>query len=135
MNMQVQPVLEPPAPKTLADMRLSTVMMRDILLKTMFRANASTASEIAKQIALPLVVAQELIDIAREQKLLEATGTLHAGSGNEMGFQLSDAGKARAQDALTQSEYYGAMPIPLAVYSEQVKRQSIRNILAFAALA
>ena len=72
MNMQVQPMLEPPAPKTLADMRLPTVMMRDILLKTMFRANASTASEIAKQVALPLIVAQELIDIAREQKLLEA---------------------------------------------------------------
>lgn len=128
MNMQVQPMLEPPAPKALSDMRLPMVMMRDILLKTMFRANASTATDIAKQIALPLVVAQELIDVAREQKLLEATGTLHAGSGNEMGFQLSDAGKARAQDALAQSEYYGAMPIPLAVYSEQVKRQSIRNI-------
>ncbi len=45
-----------------------------------------------------------------------------------MGYQLTDAGKARALDALSQSEYYGAMPVPLAVYAEQVKRQSIRNI-------
>ena len=45
-----------------------------------------------------------------------------------MGYQLSDAGKARALDALSQSEYYGALPVPLEVYQEQVKRQSIRNI-------
>lgn len=31
-------------------------------------------------------------------------------------------------DALAQSEYFGAMPVPLDVYREQVKRQSIRNI-------
>ena len=66
--------------------------------------------------------------MARQQRLLEATGTLHATSGNEMGYQLTDAGKARALDALSQSEYYGAMPIPLAAYGEQMKRQSVRNI-------
>ena len=66
--------------------------------------------------------------MAREQRLVEATGTLHANSGGEMGFQLTEAGKSRALDALAQSEYYGAMPVPLEVYTEQVKRQSIRNI-------
>ncbi len=45
-----------------------------------------------------------------------------------MGYQLTDAGKARALDALAQSEYFGPMPVPLAVYAEQVQRQSIRNI-------
>ena len=104
------------------------VMMRDILLKTMFRKNVDTVSEVADAICLPGSVTQELIDISREQKLLEATGTLNANSGNEMGYQLTDAGKARALDALSQSEYFGAMPVPLDVYREQVKRQSIRNI-------
>ena len=45
-----------------------------------------------------------------------------------MGYQLTDAGKARALDALAQSEYFGAMPVPLEVYREQVKRQSVRNL-------
>jgi hypothetical protein len=53
---------------------------------------------------------------------------MHATAGNEMGYQLTDAGKARALDALSQSEYYGAMPVPLASYAEQVKRQSVRDI-------
>ncbi len=67
--------------------------------------------------------------MARDQRLLEATGTLNANNGNEMGYQLTDVGKARALDALAQSEYFGAMPVPLDVYREQVKRQSIRNIM------
>ncbi len=128
MNAPISNVIAPPAPKSLAEMQLPIVMMRDILLKTIFRMNADMVSDIAKAICLPLTVTQELVDLARSQKLLEATGTLHANSGGEMGYQLTDAGKARALDALAQSEYYGAMPVPMDVYAEQVKRQSIRNI-------
>ena len=128
MNMQTSAVMAPPPPKRLEEMQLQPVMMRDIMLKTMFRKNVSTATAIAQSVCLPVPIAQELIDYARGQLLLEATGTLNANNGSEMGYQLTDAGKARALDALAQSEYYGAMPVPLAVYSEQVKRQSIRNI-------
>lgn len=128
MNMQTSAVMAPPPPKRMEDMQLQPVMMRDILLKTMFRKNVSTATAIAQSVCLPVPISQELIDLARSQLLLEATGTLNANNGSEMGYQLTDAGKARALDALAQSEYYGAMPVPLAVYAEQVKRQSIRNI-------
>ncbi len=128
MNMQNRPVMEPPAPRSLEDAGLSVVMMRDILLKTMFRQNLDQVTELSRTMCLPVNVTQELVDLAREQALLQSTGTLHANSGNEMGYQLTDAGKARALDALSQSEYFGAMPIPMAIYAEQVKRQSIRNI-------
>ena len=129
MNMQTPPaVTAPPAPRTMADTGLSMVMMRDILLKTMFRMNLDLVSDLSRVICLGVPVTQELVDLARSQRLLEATGTLHATSGNEMGYQLTDAGKSRALDALSQSEYYGAMPIPLDSYAEQMKRQSVRNI-------
>ena len=121
-------VLAPPAPRTLAETGLNQVMMRDILLKTIFRMNLDLVSEISRAVCLPVPLTQELVDLARTQRLLEATGTLHATSGNEMGYQLTDAGKARALDALSQSEYYGAMPIPLADYGLQMKRQSVRDI-------
>lgn len=120
--------MAPPAPKTLADMRLPIVMMRDILLKTIFRKNLDLVSELSKAVCLPIQVVQELVDMARTQRLIEATGTLNAQNGNEMGYQLTDAGKARALDALAQSEYFGPMPVPLDVYKEQVKRQSVRNM-------
>ena len=128
MNMQNTSVMAPPAPRTLEQMRLPMVMMRDILLKTLFRQNIEFVSDLARALCLPTPVTQELIDLARGQKLVEATGTLHANSGGEMGYQLTDAGKARALDALSQSEYYGAMPVPMEIYAEQVQRQSIKNI-------
>ncbi len=128
MNMQTTNVLAPPAPKRIEEMKLPIVMMRDILLKTMFRKNLDLVTELSRAICLPVPVTQELVDLGRDQKLIEATGTLSASAGNEMGYQLTDNGKARALDALAQSEYFGAMPVPLSVYREQVKRQSIRNV-------
>ncbi|SHJ13552.1 ATPase [Wenxinia saemankumensis] len=130
MNMQVsaEGVTPPPAPRSLEQMKLPLVMMRDILIKTMFRKNVSEVPEIAAAICLPRSVVQELVDLARGQRLLEATGTMSAGASGEMGYQLTDQGKDRALDALAQSEYFGAMPVPLEVYREQVERQSIRNI-------
>jgi hypothetical protein len=129
MNMQPMPnVIAPPAPKSLAETGLSLVLMRDILLKSIFRMNIDLVSDIARVICLGVPQTQELIDIARGQRLLEATGTMHATSGTEMGYQLTDAGKARALDALAQSEYFGAMPVPLEAYGLQMKRQSVRDI-------
>jgi hypothetical protein len=121
-------VTPPPSPRVLADTGLSMVMMRDILLKTMFRTNQDQVTALSKAICLPVPLTQELVDLARSQKLLTATGTMHATAGGEMGYELTDAGKARALDALSQSEYYGAMPVPLDQYSVQIKRQSVRDI-------
>lgn len=129
MNMHTTDVISPPAPKRLLDMKLPVVMMRDITLKTMFRKTLEQVSDLAVTMCLPIPVVQELVDMCRDQRLVEATGTLNANNGNEMGYQLTDLGKARALDALAQSEYFGAMPVPLDVYREQVKRQSIRNIM------
>ena len=130
MNMQVSPpgVLPPTPPKSMVEVGLTPVMMRDNLLKTMFRMNLDLVTVLSRVLCLPVVLTQELVDLARSQRLLEATGTMHATSGNEMGYQLTDAGKSRALDALSQSEYYGAMPVPLAAYGEQMKRQSVRNM-------
>ena len=129
MNMRVDSsILAPPPPRDMAGLGLPPVMCRDILIKTMFRSNLDTAGSVSKALGVPVPVASELIEMARSQLMLEAMGTLHATSGSEMAFQLTDTGKARALDALTQSEYYGTLPIPLTTYREQVERQSIRNI-------
>ena len=124
----VSGVQPPPSPRSLEDTGLSVIMMRDILLKSMFRTNQSQVSNLSKVICLPVPLVQELVDLARTQKLLTAMGTMSATAGNEMAYELTDAGKARALDALSQSEYYGAMPVPLDQYQVQIKRQSVRDI-------
>jgi len=130
MNVQAADVTSfaPPMLRRLEDTGLQMVMMRDILLKTVFRKNVEQASAIAEAICLPMPLTQTLIDMLREMGLMQAMGTLHATSSSEMGYQLTDAGKARALDALSQSEYYGAMPVPLEAYKEQTRRQSVKNV-------
>jgi hypothetical protein len=121
-------VVPPPSPRSMAELGLGTVILRDILLKTMFRMSLEQVSDIARVCGVGVPIAQELVDMARSQLLVEATGTLQAGRGGEMGYRLTDGGKARALDALAQSEYYGAVPVPLTQYEAQVKRQSVRNM-------
>ncbi|SDY59077.1 hypothetical protein SAMN05444004_10277 [Jannaschia faecimaris] len=132
MNMRPDPTVlgvpAPEQPRNLSDTGLTGTMMRDILLKTMFRKSVETTREVSEAICLTTGLTQQLIDQARDAGLMQATGTMHAGSSGEMGFQLTDAGKARAGDALSQSEYYGPMPVPLERYKSQVNLQSVKNI-------
>lgn len=128
MNRPVSDIVAPPTPKHLGDTGLPMVLMRDILLKTMFRTSLTRLTEISKRICLPIPQTLELIDDARHAKLVEAIGSVSAGVSSEISFQLTETGKSRALDALGQSEYYGAMPVPMDQYNEQILRQSIRNI-------
>ena len=128
MNTQTSNFSAPAAIRSLDATGLSDVLMRDIVLKSMFRTSLSKVTEIAKLICLPIPQTIELIDIARAQQLIEAVAAIAGSSSSEARFQLTESGKARALDALAQSEYYGAMPVPLAMYEKQVMAQSIRNI-------
>jgi predicted ATPase with chaperone activity len=133
VNIQIDPnavgsVPAPSQPHSLRETGLSGVVLREVLIKTIYRKSVETVREIAESIRLTTGLTQQLIDEARDAGLLQATGTLHAGSSGEMGYQLTDSGKARALDALRQSEYYGAMPVPLESYKQQVKAQSVRNV-------
>lgn len=132
MNMHPDPaamgVPAPEQPRSLTETGLTGTMLRDILLKTVFRKSVETTREISEAICLTTGLTQQLIDQARDAGLMQATGTMHAGASGEMGFQLTDTGKVRASDALSQSEYYGPLPVPLDRYKAQVKAQSVKNI-------
>jgi hypothetical protein len=128
MTIQNVPPLSPPPIKSLAATGLDPVLMRDILLKTIFRMSLFRITDIARAICLPIPQTIELVDSARAGQLIEAVAVTPGSANSEARFQLTDAGKARALDALAQSEYYGAMPVPLAVYEDQIKAQTIRNI-------
>ena len=69
MNVQTPTgVQAPPAPRSLAETGLSVVMMRDILLKTMFRMNLDLVSDISRTICLSVPATQELVDLFRDWK-------------------------------------------------------------------
>ena len=75
MNMMTAEGIAPLPPRSLEDTGLSTVMMRDLLLKTMFRTNIGAVRSLGEQMCLPVTLTQELIDLCRKQGLVEAMGS------------------------------------------------------------
>lgn len=128
MNIQTPSIQAPPVIKSLASTGLNVILMRDILIKTIYRMSLSKITDIARAVCLPIPQTIELVDRARAEKMLEAIATINPEANAEASFQLTEVGKARALDALSQSEYYGPMPVPLDQYREQIARQSIRNV-------
>ncbi|MEM7438980.1 MAG: ATPase [Pseudomonadota bacterium] len=104
---------------------LSPVFARDILIKSMFRKNVATPKEVETTLSCTAPVALELIELARASNLIEVMGQSNDG---EMRYNLTESGKSRALDALAQSEYFGALPIPLAHYKSLVAKQSVADV-------
>ena len=71
MNVQTSSVMAPPAPRSLEGMLLPMAMMRDILIKTMFRRNLTSRLDVADALCITPPIAQELIDMARETNLID----------------------------------------------------------------
>ncbi len=118
----------PVSPKTLADLGIDTTLLREILLKTMLRRNLDNVLSIAEALRITVPVAQELVEITREYNMIETLGASRYEDPKHLRYKLTDMGRQSALDALAQSEYYGAVPVPLEEYKAQVEAQSIRGV-------
>ena len=118
----------PVPPKSLADLGIDVTLLREILLKTMLRRNLDTILKISEAMRISVPIAQELIDITREFNMIETLGAARTDDEKRLRYKLTDSGRQTALDALSQSEYFGAVPVPLEEYKTQVEAQSIRDV-------
>jgi len=117
----------PPVPKTLDDTGISIIFLVNLLIKTMHVAGFELPTQLGDELKLPVSLTVELLDEARDMKLVEVLGVTGQSLMSEMRHSLTDAGKRAANEALELSQYVGACPVPLAAYSERVQLQSILN--------
>lgn len=117
----------PPAPVTLRDTGLGERFLLTLLLKNIQRFGYEKPMAMSAAMCLPMAVIEELIAQGREAKLMQTLGSLGASMSAELRYELTDAGRAWANDALRQSEYIGPAPVPLEQFAAQVARQTIRN--------
>lgn len=117
----------PPALVTLRDTGLGDRFLLTLLLKNIHRFGYDKPMAMGAAMCLPVSIIEELIALGREAKLLQTLGSLGASMSAELRYELTDAGKAWANDALRQSEYTGPAPVPLEQFAAQVERQTIRN--------
>ncbi|MEM6487917.1 MAG: ATPase [Pseudomonadota bacterium] len=117
----------PAAPATLAETGLDEGFLIELLTKVVYRQGLERSTEMAKALRLPVNVVEQLLDIAKEAKLIEVLGQLGASMRAEMRYALTNKGREWALNALSQSEYVGPAPITIEQFAAQSDRQSIRN--------
>ena len=125
---QVGVVLQepPPVPQSIQQTGLDTQFLLRAVLKTIFVMGLETIPDIARQVALPRRMVEELLQMARKESLIEVRGAADA-SLAVLRYALTSAGRERAQEALQRSQYVGPMPVSLADYRSQVQKQTVTN--------
>ena len=121
------PVLAPPAPRTLEETGLSGEAVDELVIKTLYVRGAQTGRELTTSVALPFEIVDGRLAILQQRRLVAVSGTSGPNRGSYR-FDLTDAGRERAREAMLANQYVGPAPVPLAVYEEWIRKQSLSNV-------
>ena len=105
----------PAEPATLEQSGLTTDLVQQLLLKTMYFSGEQTGAELGKRLGLGFGVFEQILEFLKHQRLCEISGASVFG-GSSYRYRLTDAGRARAAQALDESHYVGVAPVPLSQY-------------------
>jgi hypothetical protein len=114
----------PLAPETVHESGLDAQFLLRFVLKSAYATNLETAAAIADYIKLPELVVHEVLESAKEKRLVEVLGLADA-KRSAYRYALTGTGRDWAIEALSQCQYVGPAPVPIDAYREQVKAQSI----------
>jgi len=114
----------PPAPDSVAETGLDAQFLLRFVLKSAYVTNLETPGAIADYVRLPETVVDEVLERAKEQRLVEVRG-LADPRRSVYRYALTGIGRDWAIEALQQCTYTGPAPVPLDAYRAQVAAQSI----------
>jgi predicted ATPase with chaperone activity len=121
------PVLAPPAPRTLEETGLSGEAIDELLVKILYVRGAQTGRELTTSVALRFEIVDGRLTLLQQRRLVAVSGTSGPNRGSYR-FDLTDAGRERAREAMLASQYVGPAPVPLAVYEDWIRKQSLRHV-------
>ncbi|MEO0679752.1 MAG: ATPase [Pseudomonadota bacterium] len=115
----------PLAPGGVEATGLPREFMLEHALRIMFRRGADTVSAACDAMRLSPALVSDLFGMLREDRLIVPLGQLHADMRAEMRFELTEAGRARASEALMRMDYAGPCPVTLDTFRQVVAAQSV----------
>lgn len=117
----------PTAPESLRDTGLSAESVIDLILKALYVQGARSGQQLTDLLCLPFDIVDEQLLWLQERRFVEVRRTQGPSRGNYI-FDLGDAGRTRARDALEASQYVGPAPVPLDTYRNWIDAQSVRDV-------
>jgi len=116
-------------PRTIAELGVRESILEDIALKSLYLYGPFSVADLSGQSRLSYDAAEELFKRLRAKLLCEVIGM----TTTVPEIAISSQGRARALELLSQNQYSGAMPVSLASYVAQVRKQSMRKVKVRAA--
>lgn len=114
-------------PKTIQETGLNPSYLIGLVCKIMYESGTVTPADISAQIKLPKLVCRQLIKEMTSLMLVEAQGLESADIKSDIRYNLTDLGRKWALEAMLVSQYIGPAPVTLAMFEEQIRRQSISH--------
>ena len=119
-----------PEPRSIEETGLNDGFIADLVLKIIYIRGQITANEICGNIKLPFSnLIEPVLDYLKREEMVGVIGSRGIG---ERAFQYAIAPKGidRVREALARSQYAGPAPVPITMWAERVRAQSIaRNIV------
>lgn len=120
------PVALPTAPVTAQDTGLPALLLCELALKAMHQHGLCRLCDVADHLRLAPMLVESLMGQLRRESLVEVR--LRGALDGDVSYQLTQAGRARAAEALARNLYSGAAPVPLPAYVERVQAQSVADM-------
>ena len=104
------------------------MFLLELAIKGMYAENLEMASQISEALKLSSTIVNQLLQDAKERKLVEALASVSTGGAKgELRLTLTRAGREWAADALKRGQYFGPAPVSLKDYQERILRQRVTN--------
>lgn len=114
-----------PRPQALEDTGLSLSFVADLVAKTLLESGTLSLAELVKRLALSGKIIESVLHFMRQEARVEVAASNDSGKGLQ--YRLTDRGRASALDALLRSSYVGPAPVPLNVYANTIRAQSVHE--------
>ncbi len=112
----------PPVPETLEETGLAASMVQQLILKMLYARGDMLGRELSEALGLKFSLIEGIIDALKRQHFIEGKKSLGMGNSTVL-FGLGETGKNCAREYMESNQYAGPAPVPLAQYSELVRRQ------------
>ena len=124
------PGFVPPPITKLDDTGLGQLWLQDLALKILYFQGFLSGFKIAEEIALPFAgVTDQILESLKREKLVEVkSSSMGLGEGSYQ-YAITGVGVEHAREALERSQYAGPAPVPIEVYNEAIRKQSMHRVV------
>lgn len=117
----------PPAPKSIEETGLSLNFIAENCLKALYFKGEMTGIEMSEYLKIPFMgVLEKVLAFLRDEKLVEVKTSQGLLPGNWR-HSLVGRGRERVFEILQKDQYSGPLPVPLPLYTEIVRKQTIKT--------